>query len=388
MAKDDISQDETIDSTENIENVESKTPKEHKLHAHQTHEHHEHGHHEHAHHIAEKQGPYHSGNKNMWIILSLVLFVAAILFMVLWLTKGGSAQTKEVSANQVEVEMKKFIDDNLLQPGMTSTISDAKEVNGVYEIVVSVQGQNITSYASKDGKIFFPSGYKLSEVTAAANSNTQTQAPAQTNVPKTDKPVVDVFVMSYCPYGTQIEKGLLPVVDLLGSKADIQVKFVNYAMHGQKEIDENLLQYCVQQTYLADYYKYLQCFLADGNESRCVSSLGFDKAKLATCVSATDIKFNISSDYADKSTWKGSYPSFNIFEADNVKYGVQGSPTLVINGVQVSSARDSQSLKNAICGAFTTAPSECNTSLPTAGPSAGFGFGTSGTDATAANCGV
>jgi hypothetical protein len=51
---------------------------------------------------------------------------------------------------------------------------------------------------------------------------------------KREKPDVDVFVMSYCPFGTQIEKGLLPVWDLLGDKINLNIRFVDYAMHGKR----------------------------------------------------------------------------------------------------------------------------------------------------------
>ena len=36
--------------------------------------------------------------------------------------------------------------------------------------------------------------------------------------PKKEKPEVELFVMSHCPFGTQIEKGMLPVARLLGDK--------------------------------------------------------------------------------------------------------------------------------------------------------------------------
>jgi hypothetical protein len=69
--------------------------------------------------------------------------------------------------------------------------------------------------------------------------------------------------MSYCPFGTQAEKGILPVVNLLKDKIDFKVKFVNYAMHGKKEIDENNLQYCIQKEEPNKYNSYLTCFLKE-----------------------------------------------------------------------------------------------------------------------------
>ncbi len=52
--------------------------------------------------------------------------------------------------------------------------------------------------------------------------------------------------MAYCPYGTQEEKGILPVVNTLNNKIDFKVKFCDYAMHGKQEIDEQLNQYCIE----------------------------------------------------------------------------------------------------------------------------------------------
>lgn len=43
---------------------------------------------------------------------------------------------------------------------------------------------------------------------------------------KTDKPEFKFFVMSFCPYGNQIEDVLRPVADLLGDKADIRPQYI------------------------------------------------------------------------------------------------------------------------------------------------------------------
>jgi hypothetical protein len=383
MADEDNMSDETMDS--NMEKPESKQVKHSK-------------HHKAAHkHAAAKQetaakaAPKSSskGAFNWWALGTVVFFLAAILFMILFLAKGpgnSAGGFTPVNADTAKADAADFINKNLVTAGTAVTIDSVVDSNGVYTLGVSYQGQKITSYISKDGKVFFPSGVVIADYKTAATTPTQTAQP--TNVPKTDKPVVEVYVMSYCPYGTQIEKGMLPVVGLLGDKADIKIKFVDYVMHGQKESDENLRQYCIQQNYPTQYYKYLQCFLNASDSAGCRATLGFDEAKLNSCFTAADAQFGISKDYADQSTWRGSFPRFAMYEADNVKYAVQGSPTLVINGVQASSSRDPESLKQTICAAFTTAPAECNTALPTAGPSPGFGYGTSTSDSAAAGCGV
>jgi len=226
-----------------------------------------------------------------------------------------------------------------------------------------------------------------------ASGNT---APAQ-NAPKSDKPVVELFVMSYCPYGTQMEKGILPVVKLLGDKIDFKIKMVYYAMHGEKEVRENVRQYCIQKEQKSKFLDYLTCFLKAGDAESCLTETKVNKAKLDTCTAATDKEFSVTKNLDDQSSWlSGRFPLFNVNKADNEKYGVGGSPTLIINGQQSSSGRDSASLLKTICGAFNDAPKECDSDMSSASPSSGFGFkelstgsgGNSGAPTTAAGCGV
>ncbi len=204
---------------------------------------------------------------------------------------------------------------------------------------------------------------------------------------KLDKPTVELFVMSHCPYGTQIEKGMLPVAELLGDKIDFEVKFCSYAMHGKTEIDEQLSQYCIQKESAGKYLPYLRCFLAAGKSADCVANVSIDAQKLSACISATDAAYNVSRDFNDKSTWlSGAYPTFAVFAADNEKYGIQGSPGLVINGVVAKTGRDSASLLEAVCVGFKQKPAECSQNLSSAAPSAGFGWSGSGSS-TDASCG-
>jgi hypothetical protein len=82
--------------------------------------------------------------------------------------------------------------------------------------------------------------------------------------------------------------------------------------------------------------------------------------------------------FNDQNSWNSQFPPFNIDKADNEKYNVQGSPTLIINGQEVSSNRDSASLLKTICSAFNNAPEECSAELSSNAPAAGFTADTSG----------
>ena len=177
----------------------------------------------------------------------------------------------------------------------------------------------------------------------------------------------------------------MPVIALFKDKIDFDFKFVDYAMHDKEEIDENLVQYCINEDNQQSYYKYLECFLASGDSEICLATAQINQAKLDQCVTATDAKYEVTKRYEDKAGWGGQFPPFNIQKEDNEKYGIQGSPTIVINGVEASSARDSQSLLATICGSFEEVPAECNQVLSSEIPAPGFGSGTTANSA-AADC--
>lgn len=213
---------------------------------------------------------------------------------------------------------------------------------------------------------------------------TETTVQPKTELQKSDTPKVELFVMSYCPYGTQIEKGMIPVIDLLDDKVDFSIKFVNYAMHGKKEIDENTRQYCIQKEQDDKFIKYLSCFLKDGDSGRCLKETEIDKEKLDGCVAEADKEFEITSNLENK---QGQFPKYLVHDGENKKYGVRGSPTLVINGKTMNSGRDSASLLKTICSTFNDQPDECNEDISSEQQSPGFGYNTQ-TDSASGGCGA
>jgi len=311
--------------------------------------------------------------------------------------KTGLSLFKDKNAISIEDAKTKtidFINNNLIKPGDKVTIKETIEEDGLYKMtVVMSNGQEVVSYLSKDGKRFYPQSIDIAEVEAQRKA--QEEGDAATNqevadinsLPKQDKAKVELFVMSHCPYGTQIEKGILPVMEALGDKMDFELKFCDYAMHGEKELKEQLSQYCIQKNEPKKLVAYLSCFLEAGDSEGCIKKAGVDKSKLESCVSSTDKEFSVMANFADKSTWvSGNFPKFDVYKADNTKYGVGGSPTLVVNGKQISTARDAKSLLATICAGFNTQPDECKKELSSETPAPGFGSGTTDSASAGGGC--
>lgn len=321
--------------------------------------------------------------------------------LVLTLLVSGCTIKKKstITVDEAKTKVQDYINNNLMQPGNQVSIKEVVEEDALYKVTVNMpNGQEIISYMSKDGKKFFPQAMDTeekadtaTETDAKANANQAAEATAE--VPKQEKAKVELFVMSHCPFGTQIEKGMVPVIEKLGNKVDFELKFCDYAMHGENELDEELVQYCVQKEEPAKLLPYLRCFLGSANNGsavdreKCIKDSGISKSKIDSCVAKTDKEFNVKSDFNDKKNYKGQFPGFGVYGEDNKKYGVGGSPTLVINGTTVRSGRDSATLMKNICAGFQNPPAECNEQIDSASPSAGFGWNAASGSNSAASCG-
>jgi len=319
---------------------------------------------------------------NPWVVATVALAIVVVILLVGDFSGGMTGATiGAADADVVQGKVVAFLD---AQTDGAATLDSLTLENGFYTALISYQGNQISLYVTADGKNLAQLTSLDDMIAASADSSGSTTS----SVPKSDKPVVELFIMSHCPYGTQAEKGMLPVFELLGSKIDANVRFVYYAMHGETEVYEQLNQYCIQKEQSDKYYDYLRCFLEDANGEACLTKVGIDMSKLKSCTDKVDIEFSVTENLQDRSSWlSGNYPLFDIHADLNSAYGVSGSPTLIINGVKSSSSRDPASYLAAVCAAFNEVPSECSETLSGASPSAGFGWGETAASGTDATCG-
>jgi protein-disulfide isomerase len=296
---------------------------------------------------------------NPWIISTFILGVLA-LFLIL--SNSSLNLTGNVSKEVAAANLMKFLSENVEGE---ITLIDVTEESGMYQIDVEYQGQTIPVYVTKNGK--YTASYLQPLIFEDSLSDSSTTSSA-TSVPKSDKPVVELFIMTHCPYGTQAEKGFITAIETLGNKIDSEIRFVHYFMHAPEE-EETPRQICIREEQGDKYLDYLKCFLegdgnadasgyvANGNSpSLCIQRAGIDNSKLNDCIENNADKY-----YSDDSVLSQGY-------------GVSGSPTLVINGVIVNSGRSPDAYLKTICQAFNNAPDICSQDLSTANPSAGFGY--------------
>jgi len=153
----------------------------------------------------------------------------------------------------------------------------------------------------------------------------------------------DLYVMSYCPYGTQVEDALFPVIKKFGGVVALSLNFIAnenadgtfQSLHGQVEVDENIRQLCAIKYYPTKYMDFILCRnkdISSSNWEPCATEAGFDASKIKTCAEGSEGKKLLSD---------------SIKKTDEV--GASGSPTMYINDEPYQGSRDEISFTRAIC---------------------------------------
>jgi protein-disulfide isomerase len=301
--------------------------------------------------------------KSPWMISTVVFAVIAVVLLV-FMFMGGGITGNVISEEDLGELALNFFNTQLSREA--GELISVDQESGVYKVLVYVQEQEVPLYFTKDGK-WIGQGSALFSITDQATQPTPSQQQPPQDVPKSDKPEVELFVMTHCPYGTQAEKGFIPAIELLGDKIDASVKFVHYFLHDPEET-ETPVQICIREEQGDKYLDYLKCFLEDGDTDRCLTKIKIDESKLDSCI-------------------ENKYEDLYATDSElSEGYGVRGSPTLVVNGQIISSGRSAEAYLTTICSAFNNAPAECEETLDSATPGPGFGYDTTGTASGGGQC--
>jgi thioredoxin 1 len=212
-----------------------------------------------------------------------------------------------------------------------------------------------------------------SKVKIAAQPTTQTpakpkltSAQACANMTKSNRPLLEAFVVSRCPFGLQMQRIMAEIVNKLPQSEDyLKIRYIGSisngtinSMHGDEEAKENLRQICIREEQPTKYWDYISCYMKEGKSADCLKASAIDESKLGACMNDTDHGLA----YAQKD-----------FDLAN-KSSITGSPTLVMNGKVVSefdfasdttNGRSPQALKELLCCGFNTQPSFCSQQLNT-----------------------
>ncbi len=298
----------------------------------------------------------------------------AALFLVLFIV---SISTKSFTGANPEKLAKKAVDylnENIFPNyGVLGEITSIQDEGSYVKVTLNITGasqpQQAVIYVLKDGKYMFVTPPieigKIPTGTGASNTG------KEFSPPKTDKPNIKFFVMSFCPYGNQAEYALANVYNLLGDSVEWEPHYVIYpssyykgqedkycmgdycSLHGIQELRQDIREVCIWRLYDHNtwwgFVTQVNSECSSTNADSCwkpiAEQLGIDTNKIEECLqnNATQI---LQEEYAL-----------------NQKYGVRGSPTVFINDQLYNGVRTPNAYKNALCSAFLNPPDACNTEL-------------------------
>ena len=145
------------------------------------------------------------------------------------------------------------------------------------------------------------------------------------------KPTLELFVMSYCPYGVQAEEKLIPIVKEFGDRIDFRLQFIAQeketpspqditpftSLHGYPEVAENIRQLLIAEEYPDRYLDYILCRgkKLDKSWEACAEKLGMDVERIQQLFDAPEAEALFRE---------------NIQRA--AELGVRASPTILVDG--------------------------------------------------------
>ncbi|MEK7104059.1 MAG: hypothetical protein AAB842_01490 [Patescibacteria group bacterium] len=297
-------------------------------------------------------------------IKTIVMGVLAVGILVIAYYAFFGSPTNLTAKKATDVALA-YINSDLLSDGSLASLDGPiASQSGLYKFKLKVGDQSFDSFVTKDGKFLFPQviEIKQSSSTSPTANNNQPTVKTCEDVAKATSPQMEAFIVSYCPYGLQMQRVLAEVVNSAPAlQSNIKIMYIGsisgdkiQAMHGEQEAVENLKQICIREEQPTKFYPYLNCFMKEGKSDECSTAAGIDNTKLKACT--TDPKKGLK--YAQ------------VDFAASKKYGVSGSPTLVLNGEKVSEydfgGRTAQAVKTLLCCGFNQPVEVCSKDISTA----------------------
>ena len=304
--------------------------------------------------------------KRLWLLTSAILMLLLILMWSGFIPTRSVGMATAISGEEAGQKAIDYINDNFVQTGK-ATVIGVEEMSGIYKVKTSYQGQEIDVYITKDGKWLFI-GSRAIDITATATTTTKPKATCE-DITKADKPEMQAFVVSYCPFGLQMQRILVEIIENIPSLAEnIKIRYIGSvvngkvnSMHGETEATENLRQICIREEQSDKYWNYIACFIKERDRvKQCLSEAKVNTTKLDGCMSDN----SRGVEYAKE--------DFDL----QIQYGVTGSPTLILNGERVSEfnfgGRTAEAVKTLLCCGFNQQPAACSKKLTTSQAATSF----------------
>ncbi len=281
------------------------------------------------------------------ILLALSIFTQGFDFAATGSTPGSAT----VSLEEAGDTALGYVNSQLLQPPFVAVIESSEELDNLYKVSLSVAGQTVDSYVTKDGKFFFPQGFEMGVIIDpdAGVEGTETEASA-IDVSVDDDPVLGnedalVTIVEFsdfqCPFCKKANDEALSLVkENYVKTGKVKLVFRDFPLefHPEAEVAALAAECADEQGKFWEYHDVLfanQDSLGDANYKVWAEELGLDTEQFNDCYKSLKYLDEVRSDLVD-----------------GQKYGVSGTPAFFVDGRLISGAQPysvfKQEIENAL----------------------------------------
>jgi protein-disulfide isomerase len=282
--------------------------------------------------------------RNIWMYATIIL-VVLLAVSVSGNSIGGNAVQAD-SPQSVSDKALNYINDNLLDAGVTASVSRVQETNGVYLLELEISGQVIESYATKDGSLLFAAGIDLDSEPLPGPSE-PTDPPqdsgGRVSVSADDDPSLGpddaaVTIIEFsdfqCPFCARVVPTIKQIEEEFGDSVRIVFRDFPLSFHQQAQKAAEAAECADDQGKFWEMHDKLfenQNALGIDSLKQYANELGLDGGEFDSCLDSGKHAEEVRKDFAD-----------------GQQAGVTGTPAFFINGKLVSGAQPFSVFKQAI----------------------------------------
>jgi protein-disulfide isomerase/plastocyanin len=258
----------------------------------------------------------------------LVLLVASIYTDGFGLT--GSAAAAELTIGEAEQKALDYVNTNLLQAPFVAEVSTSEDVGNLYQVTLFVAGQEVESYITKDGNLFFPQGFDVNDV-IVAQEDVQFDVPVDDDAIKGDvnAPVTIIEFSDFeCPFcGKYIMETYPQIVEDYIESGKVRYVFRDFPLsfHPNAQKAAEAAECAGEQGMYWEMHDYLfanQDYLEVENLKGYAKDLELDTEEFDECLDSGAMEEEVLAD---------------LLEGQS--FGVSGTPGFFINGKMISGAQ-------------------------------------------------
>ncbi len=291
----------------------------------------------------------------MLVLLILSVFTQGFNFLEKNAVTGAATTT--VNLQEAEQKVLTYVNTQLLQAPFQAEVQSSEELDTLYKIILTVAGQTINSYVTKDGNLFFPQGLNTNEAIPGKEdklSGNDAQA-IEVSVDDDDPvlgsanaPVTLVEFSDFqCPFCKKANDESLKLIVknyVENGKVKMVYKYFPLEFHPEAEPAALAAACADEQNKFWEYRDLLfvnQAELSDANYKKWAEDLDLDTEQFNDCYKGLKYLEAVKKDMAD-----------------GQKYGVSGTPAFFVNGKMISGAQPYAAFETEIEAALAAAGAE------------------------------